>query len=219
MKQPFFIFISFLMCLVAQAQTSPTGQDAEQNLTNVGTNNLSTVVRLFDNRYQGMRGSPYLLNYWTPADITFANNKTEKDVPIKYDVHANQLMMRRPQGDSVVIVSPVVSSFQLKDVNNGKNRVFSRFSDAKTDDSSLKEELLEVLHEGKTALLIRYDKTIQKASYQGAYNANRTYDELEDEKSYYLRKADQTFVKTKLNKKTAAGTPECQRRIEEVDRH
>jgi len=202
MKRYVFLFIGFLtLGFVAQAQNRPTGYEAEQNLSTVGTNNSSTVVRLFDNRYQGMRGSPYLLTHWMQADITYANNKTEKDVPVKYDVYANRLVMRRPQGDSVVIVSPTVSGFLLKDVNSGKNRVFSRFNDAKTDDSSLKEELLEVLYEGKTALLVRYDKTILGASYQGAYNANRPYDELQDEKNYYLRKPDQTFVKTKLNKK------------------
>ena len=202
MKRSLFIFTySLVLCFIAEAQNSPTGHEAEQNMTTVGTNNSSTVVRSFDNRYQGMRGSPYLLSQWTQADITYANNKTEKDVPVKYDVYANQLIMRRPQGDSVVIVSPTVNSFLIKDINSGKNRVFSRFNDAKTDDPSLKEELLEVLYEGKTALLVRYDKTIQKASYQGAYSANRPYDELEDEKNYYLRKPDQTFVKTKLNKK------------------
>jgi hypothetical protein len=201
MKRHLFIFTcSLVLCFVAEAQNKPTGYEAEQNMATVGTNNSSTVVRSFDNRYQGMRGSPYLLSNWTPADITYANNKTATDVLVKYDVYSNQLVMRRPQGDSVVIISPV-SGFLLKDVSSGKNRVFSRFNDAKTDDPSLKEELLEVLYEGKTALLIRYDKTIQKASYQGAYSANRPYDELQDEKNYYLRKPDQTFVKTKLNKK------------------
>lgn len=201
MKRSLLIFIhSLVLCLVAQAQTRPTGPEAEQNLNTLGANNASTVVRSFDNRYQGMRGSPYLFNHWIPADITYANNKTQTDVPVKYDVYANQLVMRRPQGDSVVIVS-LVSGFLLKDVNSGKNRVFSRFKDTPTNDPSLKEEFLEVLYEGKTALLVRYDKTLLKASYQGAYNANRPYDELQDEKSYYLRKPDQTLVKTKLNKK------------------
>jgi len=200
MKQYLFIYFLVLYC-VAQAQNRPTGHEAEQNMATVGANNSSTVVRSFDNRYQGMRGSPYLLSHWINADITYVNNKTQMDIPVKYDVYANQLVMRRPQGDSVVIVSPTVSSFLLKDINSSKNRRFTRFKDAQTDDSSLKEELLEVLYEGKTALLIRYDKTILKASYQGGYNANRPYDELQDEKNYYLRKPDQTFVKTRLNKK------------------
>jgi hypothetical protein len=201
MKRYLLIFIHFfVLCFVAQAQNRPTGSEAEENLNTVGANS-SPVVRSFDTRYQGMRGSPYLLSQWIQADITYANNKTQTDVPVKYDVYANQLMMRRPQGDSVVIIAPKVNGFLLKDVNSGKNRVFSLFKDAKTDDPSLKEELLEVLYEGKTALLIRYDKMLIKASYQGAYSANRPYDELQDEKSYYLRKPDQTLVKTKLNKK------------------
>jgi hypothetical protein len=201
MKRYLFIFTcSLVLCFVAQAQNRPTGYEAEQNLNTVGAENSSTVVRSFDNRYQGMRGSPYLLNHWVQADISYANNKTQTDVPVKYDVYANQLVMRRPQGDSVVIVSPV-SGFLLKDVTSGKNWIFSRFKDAKTDDTALKEELLEVLYDGKTALLARYDKMLIKASYQGAYSANRPYDELEDEKNYYLRKPDQTLVKTKLNKK------------------
>ena len=74
------------------------------------------------------------------------------------------------------------------------------------------------MYEGKTALLIRYDKTIQKASYQGAYNANRPYDELQDEKNYYLRKPDQTFIKTKLNKKQLlehlTATPELKKWVD-----
>ena len=61
-----------------------------------------------------MRGSPYLFDQWIRADITFDNKKTEKDLPVKYDVYANQLLLRRPQGESVVIVSPIVTGFYSK---------------------------------------------------------------------------------------------------------
>ncbi|MDJ1494306.1 hypothetical protein QNI19_15285 [Cytophagaceae bacterium DM2B3-1] len=199
-----FVLLFSGLTLSAFGQNTPSGYDAQQNLNMAGATSGGgmTVVRGFDNRYEGLRGSPYLLQHWCNADVTLANSKIQNDVPVKYDVYSNRLVMRRSQGDSAIVVSSSVKGFLLKDVLTGQNRLFERFPDLKTDDAILKEEYLEVLYEGKTALLVRYDKKVLKASYQGAYSSGRTYDELMDEKNYYIRKADQTISKVKLGKKS-----------------
>ncbi|MDJ1503283.1 hypothetical protein [Xanthocytophaga agilis] len=199
----YLFFLSIGVSLSALGQSTPSGYDAQQNLNMAGGVGGSgmTVVRGFDNRYEGLRGSPYLLPHWCNADVTLANSKIQNDVPVKYDIYSNRLVMRRPQGDSAIVVSSSVKGFLLKDVLTGQNRLFERFPDLKTDDTILKEEYLEVLYEGKTALLVRYDKKVLKASYQGAYSSGRTYDELMDDKSYYIRKTDGTINKVKLGKK------------------
>jgi hypothetical protein len=194
------VFFPWLATLSLSAQTQPSGYDAQQNMNAVGAGGV-TAVRAFDNRYEGVHGSPYLFPYWCNADIELAGNQVHADVPVKYDVYLNQLVMRRPQGDSVVILPGLVAGFVMKDVISGKNHVFRCFTNAKTDDATLKYEYFEVLHNGAVVLLTRYDRKLVKASYQGAYNAGRPFDELMPEKSHYLKKADGTFVKLKLGKK------------------
>jgi hypothetical protein len=45
-------------------------------------------------------------------------------------------------------------------------------------------------------------KLLRKADYKGPYTAGRPYDEFINESHYYIRKADGTLVKIKLNKKS-----------------
>jgi hypothetical protein len=209
-----------LVAAAALAQNpTPVGYDAQENLNTAGMAGNMTVMRGFDNRYEGMRGSPYLLPYWCNADVQLASGKTQPDVPVKLDVYSDWLVMRRQRGDSAVVDPAQVKGFVLKDATAGRDRTFVKTA-VKTDNGAVRNEFMEVIHEGKTALLVRYDRRILKANYQGGYNADRRYDELLPEESHYLRKPDGTLAKLKLNRKAVlehlGDTPELRKIIEDL---
>lgn len=192
----FTLTLSLLATTAVYGQES--GYDAQQNVNALAGS--SNVVRTYDTRYEGVKGSPFFTQSWSEGVLFYSDGKKSAALPLKHDVYKNQLVAKRPQGDSVLINTGNVSHFQLKDPA-GKVYLFKKFPGLKTADAGLTSAFFQVLYEGKMALLIKHNKSLVKANYQGAYSADRPYDELVSQSEYYLKKADQTLIKIRMNKK------------------
>lgn len=166
-----------------------------------------TMINTIDQRYEGLRGSPYFLPEWNKGQIEMASGQHYKDVPIKFDASRQQLILLRPQAgnDSIIVNANQVKSFQFTS-NDGQFYVFRRYPAAITDDESLKEGYFLVLHQDKSALLKRVMKSFRKADYKSAYSNDIRYDEFRPAYSYYLLKPDQTLIKVKLSDKAIIET-------------
>lgn len=182
-----------------------TGANGQENL-NALVRGAPTVVP--DTRYEGLRGSPYVITRWLPGTITMArSNSVLQPVPLKYDVFQKRILMRNVQkGDSLEINANLIKSFVLTDAAmpdpaTGKptEHYFRRFLEAPTPIEQV--DFVEVLHEGKYTLLKRYAKRLEKASYQGAYSSDRRYDELVSKEEYFLRSPDRSLEPVKPNLK------------------
>jgi hypothetical protein len=174
--------VALLTCpLAALAQTTPQGIDAQINLNNVGTAGTSGVVRTYDNRYDGVRNSPYLLDPWLKGDLLLANGQKYEQVSLKLNTHQDELVFRRSGGDSVIFNRKNVAQFELADAA-GQKLAFRCWQPEGTDQPGY----YQVLAQGKYSLFVRHRKTLLKADFKGAYSSGRTYDEFVDEKTYYL---------------------------------
>ena len=181
----------FFLPPAARAQTGLTTGAAGQENLNALVRGAPTVVP--DSRYEGLRGSPYVVPRWLPTALTMIRSKvTLPPVPLKYDVFQQRLLMYNKQkGDSLQLNSDLISSFVLVDAGQSEKagqRRFRRFAEAPVLRQQL--EFVEVLHAGKYELLKRYVKQLDKASYTGAFSADKRYDELIDKEEYYLRRPD-----------------------------
>jgi hypothetical protein len=143
-----------------------------------------------------------VLPYWCSTEIVFKDGRRFKEVPLKYDVYQNQVVIKRPQGDSVILNPVPISHFTLQDGVSGKAYMFKKFPLPPGDQVRLKDRFLQVIQEGNTSLVVSRGKAIVKANYKGAYNAGRTYDELIDDTQYYLLRPDGSLVGIRLNRKS-----------------
>ncbi|MBD2755000.1 hypothetical protein [Spirosoma validum] len=162
-----------------------------------------TMINTIDNRYEGLRGSPYFLPEWNKGQIEMIAGQNYKDVPIKFDAYRQHLILLRTRvsSDSIIVNADQVKSFQFA-TNDGQFYVFRRYPTAKTADGSLREGYFLVLYQRKSALLKRIVKTLRKADYKNPYSSDTRYDEFRTVVSYYLLKPDQRLVKVKLSDKT-----------------
>jgi len=188
-----FVLFTFFFETYAQ---QPSGQDAFVNTLNLG--GQSNVARTWDNRYEGVRGTPYLKNVWQNAQIISIEGKVYNNVPLKYDVYSNLLAVKNSKGDSISTETTNTKEFTW--IGTGMTFVKEPLLDNTTDLKNFGRLYQQIFKGNKTTLLKNYRKELLKADYQGGYNANRRYDELIDETDYYLKK-DTQIEKIKLNEK------------------
>ncbi|MGY2132816.1 hypothetical protein ACW9KT_11355 [Hymenobacter sp. HD11105] len=204
----FIITLGVFASLQAQAQGQSTvvasGNAAQENIQALVDG--SAFVR-FDNRYEGVRGTPYLVRAWVPGKLQLANKAQAPEVKLKYDAAQRLLLMLRPSKDSMYLDMNKIEGFALLDPTKSEPRNFQRFYDA--PDPGLRREYFEVLVPGNYSLLKLQRKTLQKANYSSPYSADRRYDELIDQTDYFVRTADGRLQPIKLNQKSLiAALPE-----------
>jgi len=132
------------------------------------------------------------------------NGRRFSNLPLKYDIYSEVLAAKRSASDSVLLNSAQISAFAFQDPSLNLNRNFRRLSYTVKGISDTQGSFFEVMHEGtKYALLRKYRKTIRKANYQGAYGADKLYDEFIGSSDLFLRLPDSpNLVEVKLNRKS-----------------
>jgi hypothetical protein len=194
------------------SQTStPIGAAAQMNLNTLASKGINSAgVIAFDNRYEGMKGSPYYQDGFVSGLIELKvgnTGKTEvyKGVKLKYDVYSNLLVAVLPDSkDTLQITTTPLLSFSLENPLNGKLTTFKRVKEAQALDANLGDTFFAILHEspdGKSTLVKRVYKNKIEANYKGGYSAGTTYDELVSETQYYVV-TNGKMQKIKLNKKS-----------------
>jgi hypothetical protein len=190
------VALSLLIFRFTSFAQQPSGQDAFVNALNLG--GQGSVARTWDNRYEGVRGTPYLKNVWQNAQITSVEGKVYSNVPLKYDVYSNLLAVKNSKGDSISSETAYMKEFTW--IGTGMTFVKEPLLDNTTDIKNFSRFYQQLFKGNKTTLLKNFRKELLKADYQGGYSANRRYDELIDEVDYFLKKGNQ-IEKIKLNEK------------------
>jgi hypothetical protein len=190
------LFINFSI-IEASAQIVRS-YDSQVNFYSAIGTDRTNVIREFDSRYKGVKGTPFFKPSWNLAKITFISGAEIENVPVKINVIDNELMVKRSTGDSVILESKVVSKVLLYDNQTGEEYLFYKGSDF----PDFSQAFYLILYEGKSGFFARHKKDRLEADYQGGYNAGRRSDELIDMVDYYIRKKDMSYNKVKLNKKS-----------------
>lgn len=164
--------------------------------------NASSIIWTSDTRYEGLVGTPYFLPNWSKGTIERIDGTRLTDVPLKFDAAKQSLVVLRPsRGDSIEVLPQQVRRFTMSNAA-GQEVQFKRYAINKANDPDVANGYFMVLHEGKTTLLKRIKKNLQKANYQGGYSPNIRQDSYTNEFAYYLLRPDQTLTKVKMSKKS-----------------
>lgn len=198
----------FVCAGVAQAQQKPA---AAQSAANYNKTNLTPgefqAYNTFDYRYEGLIGTPYLSTGWGKAKLTLADKREVVGAPARYDVFRRVLVVQPYENkkDSVWLDASRMQEFTLLPLVPGMpERHFVPFTEA--PEAEKRTAFVEELYRGANgyALLKLPRKVMVKANYQGAYAADRRFDELVDRTEYYVRRPDGTATEVKLNQKSIA---------------
>ncbi|MCA8829668.1 hypothetical protein LF252_03430 [Hymenobacter sp. BT728] len=201
-----------VLASAAYAQQIPIGQvgtAAQANLDALVSGGAAVVPR--GDAY-GTIGTPYVDNRWLSARLRMTTGIPLAPVPLKYDVLNHRLLMQPlNRRDSLVLDDRRLASFELtvpaKGGQPARQRTFRRFLEA--PEPTQRGEYVEVLYSGNYTLLKRLHKSLQKANYQGAYNAGERYDRIDDKVTYFLLRPDKKLEPVKLSlKELQAAAPE-----------
>ena len=196
-----YLLIGLLLGVAAHAQqVKPEGMDAQNNLQNLASDVIGAPIRTFDERYAGVKGSPYLLDKWQIGTLFYTKGQQRDNVKLKFNTYQSEVeALREPKGDSVVVDRQTLQGFSLAQGPDGGPFI------ARKVPINGQPVFLEVVHEGKKGTLFcHHRQVLLKANYKGAYNPGRTQDELIPEKDFYWANSTDAPQKIKPNKKGIA---------------
>lgn len=139
----YFAILLSLVLTISYAQEVVLSSDEHPEMRYLGISG-----KIFFNEYQQIRGSGYLSDDWTLGDIIFNNGTVVKNINLKIDIYAHQVLMYHDLLKRILIL-------EKKDINtvvlheNGVDRKFKRLDIDRLKSYSADGIFVEVLTEGK----------------------------------------------------------------------
>ncbi len=195
--QPLVLFVITMFPHLLCAQ-SLEGSDANENLIKIGSiAGDAGVIREFNNRYEGVKGSPYYHDEWLNGEIELKNGKLINDVKLKFNLVENELIIRAGR-QTGIINRELVRRFSVNVPDTG-NEVFGKYPSYEKNGA---DQYYRILYEGK-AVLLEYIKIVyEKANFEGGYALNKTHDEFKHYPSFfYISNTSGTPAKTRSGNK------------------
>lgn len=175
--------------------------------------------RGFDNRYEGVRGNPYLLENWQKGKILFHQKEDySTSLDLNIDLEKQQLYFRLETGQMGAVPAGKIKGLQLLE-GEEVIAVFRTLVRGQVEENDSEESAFyEVVYEGEQFTLLKLTlKPLIKADFKGAYSPNRRYDEYVAEETYWLREGEGAFTKVKLKRKALEkALPKQARRIKQL---
>lgn len=145
-------------------------------------------------------GSSFLLPYWTRGTVKM----TAGTVPqpwLKYDLHGDRLLWRRPSGDSLELNTNAITEFSLGDSLRGTRCLYRRYLDAHIRELPLRTAFFEVRYDaGRSALLRKRSRTLFHGN-NGPSLAGRSSDRWVETSVFYLKNTDNIIEPIRLSPK------------------
>ncbi|MEJ7658308.1 MAG: hypothetical protein WKG07_01110 [Hymenobacter sp.] len=135
-----------------------------------------------------LQGTPFLLNYCAPATLDLGPASKPVQAALKYDVYRQELRVRRPEGDSVLVPLAQVRAFSLSDA--GRERRFACYP-AATLPAEAGGGAAEILAAGPHAELLKFvrKEAVKRPAENESYAGTNTMMVLEARTYYCLRGA------------------------------
>ena len=182
---------------MAQTIPDPTAYEAKENLRELGSLSGTGHVRTFDNRYEGTRGTPYLSEEWLPGQVFLKSQNRIIIKEMNYNCFENEVAYLDPSTKAVMLINKY--NIDLFYLISGPDTLV--FVPVQLEENKA-PVFAQLLHRGESSLYKRYEKEFIRANYEGAYSADRKYDEFADKSSLYLStEEDPGLNKVKKSKK------------------
>ncbi len=181
----------------AQNVTAPEGYEAKENLRELGSTDGTGTVQTFDNRYEGVKGTPYVFEQFRQGEVFLKSKKKVVIKELNYNCMENEIVYLDPATKVTRLMNRFkVDLFMLHD---GTEMI--SFVPVKLEEDA-ETIFAQVLYNKGSLVYKVYEKEWVKANYEGGYSADRKYDEFVDKYSlYFMKEGDKALYKAKKSKK------------------
>ena len=216
----FSLFLSIFLNVSSQ-QTSviyQRGLSADENLkaiSNLGPYSQGGIG--FDTRYEGIKGSPRMLDTLLPSFLRLDGQDFYIEMMADLDLVKNAVIYIHPNTKKMYSVPlDFISEFVID--NKGKEMVFRTTKGKKFEKEMKDQKFYQILKEGTYQFIKIPLKKFLQADYKGAYTADRRYDEYIPDARYYLLNSEGIFCQIQLNKRSVSKVyPDKKKLIDQVE--
>jgi len=157
----------------------------------------------FDTRYQGVKGSPRMLDTLLPSYLRIGGRDDYFELLADLDLVSNSVIYSHPKTKKMYEVPlDIISEVIIN--KDGEEMVFRTTKGKKFDREIREQKFFQVLKEGENQFIKIPLKTFVRANYKGAYSADRRYDEFQSDARYYLMNSNGVFYQIQLSRKSLA---------------
>jgi len=193
------ITLALIVSLTCSAQnvSVPQGYEAKENLRELGSMDGTGNVRTFDNRYKGVKGTPYVFEEFHPGEVYLKTKNKVAVQDLNYNCFENEIVYMDPATQVIRVMNRFqVDLFTIRDGDRVLTFVPVKLGD---DEQTI---FAEVLYNKGSIVYKVYGKEWLKANYEGGYSADRRYDEFVDKYDlYFIKKGENMLYKAKKSKK------------------
>jgi len=205
MRKLSLIIIYILLCTPVFSQGGKlyqTGTSADQNLKAIlDIAPYSIGGTGFDNRYQGVKGSPMLFDTLKNSFLKIKGKDNYIELKSDLDLAGNTLIFRHPSTGKLLSL-PSVYIDEVVIVTGGKHLKYRTTSGINFEKELAGQKFFQVLMEEPYQFIKMTDKRFIEANYKGAYSADIRYDEFETKFRYFIMTSDGLFHQVQLTRKS-----------------
>lgn len=201
----FGFFCLLTLFVHAQSAASAAGDKSPTSrlFTDIRQGGPERVMQIFDNRYEGVRGTPFLHEYAVPGRVILRDSVRSKDsLALLFDLQANILwVVTNPATlEGAQLPSDKLLGFMLYRSDN--SRVYYESLDLNRHNGD--DLLCLVLHKGKNLSFVNYQrKVFKKADLRdnGLTTAGFPYDRFIRSAEYWIKTNNGDYEKVTLFRK------------------
>ncbi len=167
-----------IFCIFCSAWLWSQGSHITQKIGRIG----SDLAVTFDDRYQGVKGTPYIFSEWQNGRVFPTNLDTIPFEFLNFDRQSLELCYKESADSNPMLLNKyLIDSFQVLYTSDSLDFVRVKLPGASD------YIFMELVYTGNSKLLLDYGKEFIKANYEQSYSADRRYDEFKDKPKYYLQ--------------------------------
>ena len=204
MKKCLLFVLAFLPLMPLISQKSAAYQTAALNETN-----LKAVMSIspyssalgFDNRYQGIKGSPRLLDTLTPSLVLLKGQAVYYEMETDIDVVRNTILFLGFSGEGLMEI-PAENVTEVVFRHKNLDIAFRTSDRLRFDRKPDGNKFYTVLKPGHNEFIKIPDREFEEADYQRLYSPDIRYDEFKASDKYYILGADSVYHRVHLTRKS-----------------
>jgi hypothetical protein len=206
MKKELLFILAFLVVLILPVNGQDkkgikVGMTSEQNLQALTNPSLYSTTTGFDERYQGVKGSPRLLDTLLPSTVLLRDGLGYYEVNTDIDVVRNTMLFILPaSGDLLEVASSLIEELTY---HTGAGDMLYRTTEGLRFDRELKgTRFCQVLSESPHLFIKIPDRKFLEANYTGLYSPDKRYDEYVPDDKYFIMGSDSVLYRVQLSRKS-----------------
>ena len=157
------------------------------------------AARSFDNRYEGIKGSPLWYDLGFERALVKFRDKVELvDIDANLDLENHQIYLRLDKDGQIFKMK--ASKIEYVQFEDGSHPFYS-IRNKEMAWAGQSYAFAQLIHQGKYSLVKATNKVFQKADFTDAYSTGTTFDEYQTKESYWFSFNGRSYSKIKLGKK------------------